>query len=50
MLDEHPRFKDRFAEAELDGKIKGFGLPLGSKKRKISGDNYMLSWRCCFIG
>ena len=42
LLDEHPRFKDRFAEAELDGKIKGFGLPLGSKKRKISGDNYML--------
>lgn len=42
LLDEHPRFKDRFDEAELDGKIKGFGLPLGSKKRKLSGDNYIL--------
>jgi geranylgeranyl reductase family protein len=42
LLDEHPRFKDRFNEAEIDGKMKGFGLPLGSKKRKISGDNYML--------
>jgi len=42
LLDEHSRFKDRFDEAELDGKIKGFGLPFGSKKRKISGDNYML--------
>ena len=39
---EHPRFKGRFEEAEIDGKIKGFGLPLGSKKRKLSGDNYML--------
>lgn len=42
ILKEHPRFKDRFAEAELEGKIRGFGLPLGSKKRKISGDHYML--------
>jgi menaquinone-9 beta-reductase len=42
ILQEHPRFKDRFDEAVLDGKIVGFGLPLGSKKRKISGDNYLL--------
>lgn len=42
ILATHPRFKDRFEEAEVIGKIKGFGLPLGSKKRKISGDHYML--------
>jgi len=42
ILHNHPRFKDRFEDAELDGKIRGFGLPMGSKKRKISGDNYML--------
>jgi menaquinone-9 beta-reductase len=37
------RFKDRFTHAELVGKIEGFGLPLGSKKRKLSGDNYILT-------
>jgi len=42
ILNEHPRFKGRFSEAELTNKIRGFGLPFGSKKRKISGDHYML--------
>ena len=42
ILAEHPRFKDRFGEAELVSDIRGFGLPLGSKKRKLSGENYML--------
>lgn len=42
VLKNHPKFKDRFVNAELQGKILGFGLPFGSKKRKISGDNYML--------
>ena len=36
------KFKERFKNAELIGDIQGFGLPLGSKKRKLSGDNYML--------
>lgn len=42
LLNEHPRFKGRFEDAELLGKLKGFGLPLGSKKRKISGERFML--------
>lgn len=42
LLAEHPKFKDRFQHAELISDLKGFGLPLGSKKRKISGDHYML--------
>jgi menaquinone-9 beta-reductase len=37
------RFKDRFINAEIIGKVEGFGLPLGSKKRQLSGDNYMLT-------
>jgi flavin-dependent dehydrogenase len=41
-LQNNPRFRDRFDEAELDGKIVGFPLPLGSKKRQISGDGYLL--------
>ena len=37
------RFKDRFTNAQIVGKIEGFGLPLGSKRRKLSGENYMLT-------
>ena len=42
IIDTHPELKERFANATLEGDIKGYGLPLGSKKRVISGDNYML--------
>lgn len=42
MLATHPSLKQRFANAELVDDIRGFGLPLGSAKRSISGDNYML--------
>ncbi len=37
------RFKDRFSEAKIIGKVEGFGLPLGSKKRQLSGENYILT-------
>ncbi len=33
---------ERFADAEILSKTKGYPLPLGSKMRKISGNNYML--------
>lgn len=36
------QFNERFAGATIVDSIKLFGLPLGSKKRKISGDNFML--------
>ncbi len=42
MIETHPELQQRFANAELVGDIKGYGLPLGSKKRSLSGDNYML--------
>ena len=42
IVREHPEIAPRFAEAEREGKIYGYGLPLGSKKRNISGDHYML--------
>ncbi|QCR24388.1 NAD(P)/FAD-dependent oxidoreductase [Pontibacter sp. SGAir0037] len=42
MIATHPELKKRFEHAELVDSIKGYGLPLGSKKRVISGDNYML--------
>lgn len=41
-LIEHPRFRDRFASARALGPIRGWGLPLGSKPRKMAGGGWML--------
>lgn len=41
-LVEHPRFKERFANAKPIDKIRGWGLPLGSRPRQMSGDGWML--------
>lgn len=35
-------FAGRFRNAELEGDVVGFGLPLGSKKRVLSGDHFLL--------
>lgn len=35
-------FKDRFKDAEQIDPTVGYGLPLGSKDRVLSGDNYLL--------
>jgi geranylgeranyl reductase family protein len=40
---ESKQFKARFENAELEGKILGLGLPLGSKKRTLSGNRFMLT-------
>jgi len=42
IIETHPTIKERFAGAQLSGSIKGYGLPLGSKSRSISGDHFML--------
>jgi geranylgeranyl reductase family protein len=45
MLDtiaNDPVMKERFKDATLVGSIDGYGLPLGSKKRKLHGERYML--------
>lgn len=42
LIAEHPSLKARFSDAVLEGNIQGMGLPLASKRRKISGDGYML--------
>ena len=42
IIDHHPAIAPRFKNAELVDGMKGYGLPLGSKKRKLSADNYML--------
>jgi menaquinone-9 beta-reductase len=43
LLANHPSFKKRFANALQDGEIHGWGLPLGSKKYPLSGDNFLLT-------
>lgn len=39
---ESEKFKSRFEGATLESKILGWGLPLGSKKRKLQGNRFML--------
>jgi geranylgeranyl reductase family protein len=42
-LKNNPILKERFVNAAPAGEIKGWGLPLGSKKRKISGRRFLLA-------
>jgi flavin-dependent dehydrogenase len=41
--------KERFKEATLASGIEGYGLPLGSKKRIISGERYMLTGDAAYL-
>lgn len=43
IIEELPQLKERFANAKLEEPIRGFGLPLGSKKWNLTGDHYMLA-------
>lgn len=42
IIEHHPLIKERFKDAKPMETVKGFGLPLGSKKRSCSGDRYLL--------
>ena len=42
VIETEPGLRDRFRDAVLEDKIHGFGLPLGSKKRSLSGERFML--------
>ncbi|HJT75239.1 MAG TPA: geranylgeranyl reductase family protein [Chitinophaga sp.] len=42
IIENDPVFRERFKNAELTSSIEGYGLPLGSKERVISGNRYML--------
>ncbi|WP_276369350.1 geranylgeranyl reductase family protein [Chryseolinea sp. H1M3-3] len=43
LLTTHPKFSERFKNAKPLETIKGYGLPLGSKKRPLSGDRFLLT-------
>jgi|TARA_R100000479_G_scaffold130736_1_gene68750 geranylgeranyl reductase family protein len=42
LIENHPNLKSRFKNAKPLETIKGFGLPLGSKKKQLSGDHFLL--------
>ena len=42
IIREIPEVSERFKDAEALEDVKGFGLPLGSKKYSISGHRFML--------
>ncbi len=41
-IESHPLFKERFKDAKMVSPVKGWTLPLGSKKKKISGNGFLL--------
>ncbi len=43
IIRSHPSIKNRFENAKLEGEIDGWGLPLGSAQRSLSGDNFLLT-------
>jgi geranylgeranyl reductase family protein len=42
IIETTPYLKERFEGAERIGPVKGYGLPLGSRKVTVSGDRFML--------
>lgn len=42
-INTHPVIRKRFANATIEGAVEGWGLPLGSKKRKLSGHRFLLT-------
>lgn len=42
IIGQHPTIAPRFRHATLVDDIRGFGLPLGSVKRPVSGERFML--------
>lgn len=42
IISSHPNVAHRFRNAKALESVKGFPLPLGSKKQNISGDHYLL--------
>ena len=43
IIATHPSVKNRFEGAKLEGDIHGWGLPLGSARRSLAGDNFILT-------
>ena len=42
LIRTHPNLKERFKDAVPLETVRGYGLPLGSQKRSLSGDRFLL--------
>ena len=42
-IKSNPQIAPRFANAKLEDKIQGWGLPLAIERQPLSGDNFMLT-------
>jgi menaquinone-9 beta-reductase len=42
-IHEHPDISPRFKDASMIGKFEAWGIPTGTKKRKISGERFLLA-------
>jgi flavin-dependent dehydrogenase len=42
-IKNNPNISHRFANAKLADKIQGWGLPMGTKRQSLSGDNFLLT-------
>jgi flavin-dependent dehydrogenase len=42
-IKNNPQISPRFAKANLNGKIQGWGLPLAMGREPLSGDNFLLT-------
>lgn len=42
IIAQTPALRERFAQAQLQGKVQGFGLPLGSRWVQMAGDGFLL--------
>ncbi len=43
IITQHPQIAPRFADAWQTDKVRGFGLPIGSRKLSISGHRFLLT-------
>ncbi len=43
LIQNHPLVKDRFVNAKMETPVMGWGLPLGSRKWKLSGSRFLLA-------
>jgi len=43
FIEEHPVLQDKLGNAELEGGIRGFGLPFYSKRRSLCGPRHLLT-------
>lgn len=42
-IEQNPTISHRFKHATLQGKIQGWGLPMGMEQQSVSGDQYLLT-------